>query len=78
MRPRDTHPDLYQFYIGLFRELSPEQRGAMTAVMSDEGRQIAREGIRRRHPEYSDEEIARALMALLYGEQAATAIWPRR
>lgn len=77
MRPRDTHLEAYQFHIGLFRQLSPQQRGAMAAAMSDEGRKIARDGIRRRHPEYSDEDIARALIALLYGGQAA-AIWPER
>ena len=39
-------------------------------------RRIAAEGIRQRHPEYSDHEVKRALVALLYGVEAAAKVWP--
>lgn len=78
MRPRDTHPDAYEFQMRVYRRLSPQQRGEIAGAMSGDIRRIASDGIRHRHPEYSEEEIVRALVELLYGEQVAAAIWPRR
>jgi hypothetical protein len=44
--------------------------------MSDDVRRIAAEGILQRHPGYSERDVRRALVALLYGRQAAESVWP--
>jgi hypothetical protein len=44
--------------------------------MSDDMREVSREGIRERHPDYSEEEVRRALVAMLYGPEAAAKVWP--
>jgi hypothetical protein len=54
-----------------FRRMTPEQRLAVAAEMSDEIRAIAESGIRQRHPDYSDEEIRAALVAILLGREEA-------
>jgi hypothetical protein len=41
--------------------------------MSDELREIARAGIRSRHPEYGERQVRDALEDLLLGEELATA-----
>jgi len=47
--------------------MTPEQRLAAAAEMSDEIRAVAEAGIRQRHPDYSDDEISAALVAILLG-----------
>jgi hypothetical protein len=56
--------------------MSPEQRSELALRMSDDIRRIATEGIRQRHPEYSERDLRRALVALLYGRDAAAKVWP--
>jgi hypothetical protein len=54
-----------------FRRMTPEQRLAVAAEMSDEIRAVAESGIRQRHPDYSDDEIREALVVILLGREAA-------
>jgi len=56
--------------------MTATQRSELAAQMSDDIRRIAAEGIQQRHPEYSEHEVRRALVALLYGKDAALKIWP--
>jgi hypothetical protein len=44
--------------------------------MSELGRRMAADGIRRRHPDYDDRQVVRALVWLLHGEALARAAWP--
>jgi hypothetical protein len=48
-----------------FRRMTPEQRLAAAAEMSDEIRAVAEDGIRHRHPDYTDDQIRAALVAIL-------------
>jgi hypothetical protein len=54
-----------------FRRMTPEQRLALAAEMSDEIRAVAESGIRQRHPDYSDDEIREALVVILLGRREA-------
>jgi hypothetical protein len=56
--------------------MSAEQRSELALRMSDDLRRIAAEGIQARHPDYSESEVRRALVALFYGTDAAAKIWP--
>jgi hypothetical protein len=50
-----------------FRRMTPEQRLAMAAEMSDEIRAVAEAGIRGRHPDYSDDQVRAELVGILLG-----------
>jgi hypothetical protein len=76
MRPHDTHPAAYEAQLRAYRQMTPERRAEIALEMSDAIRCIAREGIRRRHPEYSPGDVSRALVVLLYGTEAARRVWP--
>lgn len=71
MRSRDTRKEAHQLQMSLYREMTPERKGEMAALLSDDVRRIARDGIRQRHPECSDLEVSQALLSLLYGEDIA-------
>jgi hypothetical protein len=61
----------------VYRQMSPERRAEIALELSEDVRRITRDGIRQRHPEYSDEEVRHALVALIYGKELARKIWPQ-
>lgn len=75
MHPRDTSTDAHQLQLRLYQRMAPERRGEIAAHLSDDVRSVVRDGIRRRHPDYSDAELSRALITLLFGHDVAHAIW---
>jgi hypothetical protein len=76
MRAQDTSPAAHELQMRLYRAMSASERCGLALRMSDDVRRIAAEGIRQRHPEYSEHEVRRALLALLYGVDAAAMVWP--
>jgi hypothetical protein len=76
MRERDTSQEAHELQLRLYRAMTPEQRSELALRMSDDIRRIAAEGIRQRHPGYSERDVGRALLALLYGRQASEKVWP--
>jgi hypothetical protein len=77
MRAQDTSPAAHDLQMRLYRAMTASERGELALRMSDDVRRVAAEGIRDRHPEYSEHEVRRALLALLYGPDAAARVWPR-
>jgi hypothetical protein len=77
MRAQDTSAAAHDHRMRLYRAMTASERGELALRMSDDIRRIAAEGIRQRHPEYSEHEVRRALLALLYGADAAAKVWPR-
>jgi hypothetical protein len=71
MHPLDTSATALERQREAFRRMTPEQRLAVAAEMSDEIRAIAESGIRRRHPDYSDDEIRNELVVILLGREDA-------
>jgi hypothetical protein len=71
MRPFDTSPDTHEFQIAAYRQMTPEQKAELIVEISDAAREVSREGIRMRHPDYSDEDVKRALFVLLHGRKLA-------
>ena len=47
--------------------MTPQQRVAVAAEMSDELRRVTEAGIRHRHPAYSDDEVRAALALIILG-----------
>jgi hypothetical protein len=63
----DTSPEAARIHLELYRALGPSGRAHIAVELSDAVRETALSGIRRRHPEYSDEEVSHAFLTLLYG-----------
>jgi hypothetical protein len=76
MRAHDTSRDAHEVQLRLYRAMTNAQRSELALRMSDDVRRIAAEGIRVRHPDYTERDVRRALVALLYGADAAAKVWP--
>ena len=69
MLPRDTHLTAYQVQVAAYRALSLERRAEIAAELTRVARGMAREGIRLRHPSYTEAEVTHALLHLLYDRE---------
>jgi hypothetical protein len=76
--PFDTTPDADEAQFAAYRRLGPAGRLAAAFSLSAKTRQLATAGIRRRHPDYSDEDVALALARLVFGDALVRAAWPDR
>lgn len=50
-----------------YREIGPEGRSLIAAELSEAVRRTTLDGIRARHPEYSEDEVRLAFLKLVYG-----------
>jgi hypothetical protein len=76
MRPHDTSQEAHEFQIRGYRRMDAGQKAELVADLSKAVRDLAREGIRQRHPGYSDDDVTRALVVLLYGRETERMLWP--
>lgn len=67
MIPRDTSPEAAALQYEIHRRMTPSQRFEAAVEMSEAVRELAKAGLRSRHPEMSEEELHFALIKLLYG-----------
>jgi hypothetical protein len=66
MIPVDTSPQAFAYHLDRYRELGASGRSRMAAELSDALRQTSLASIRRRHPEYSEAEVARVFVKVVY------------
>ena len=64
----DTHSDAQAVQVSLLRQFGPEKRSQLTAQWSDELRRTCMQGIRDRHPEYSDRQVVLEYARITLGE----------
>ncbi len=62
----DTDPAAQAVLLEAQRALSGEQRLLLAFEMSLFARELAKEGIRREHPEWPEEQLARELLRLAF------------
>jgi hypothetical protein len=62
----DTSPAAQAVQIEIQRAMSGEQRLLLAFEMSLFARELAREGIRRQHPEWPETRVARELLRLAF------------
>ena len=67
MRSRDTTADAASLHEESYRQLGMAGRLKIAIELSDFTHALAVAGIRRRHPEWSDEDARRHLAEMLYG-----------
>jgi hypothetical protein len=63
----DTTPRAAAIQLQLYRNATPSRRVQIAVELSDAVRETAVAGIRRRHPEYSDSDVALSFLRLVYG-----------
>lgn len=71
MFARDTRPQAAAIQADLYRRADPSQRAQIAVELSEAARLTSIDGIRRRHPEYSEDEVARAFLRMVYGDIGA-------
>ncbi len=74
--PADTTEEAARAQYERFREMSPGERGRVVVELSDMMHAMAEKGIRRRHPEYDEQSVRRALIRLTAGEEAFSQFFP--
>jgi len=74
----DTSVTAQAVQMGVYRRLGPSGRVGLAMQMSEDARQLALEGIRRRNPTYSTAELETALLVMFIGEDLVKAAWPGR
>jgi hypothetical protein len=62
----DTTPEAAAIQLQIQNKMTGEQRILLALEMSLFARELAREGIRRDHPEWAESQIARELMRLAF------------
>lgn len=74
--PADTAPEARAAHIEVLRRMGSAGRAAMAFELTRAMRQTVRAGIRQRHPDYTEEEVHRALMRLTLGEELFREVFP--
>lgn len=67
----DTSPEAEAIQLDLLRKMTPKQRIQKMCSLSQNVRQMAFEAIRRRHPDYDEQDIRLAFIELHYGKSLA-------
>jgi len=74
--PLDTSPQAHAEQTEAYRRMDGKQRTAVMFRLNELARQTAAAGIRSRHPDYTDEQVHRALFRLIHGDELTRAVWP--
>jgi len=67
MLARDTSPRAAAIQLRLYREAGASRRAGIAADLSDAARATTMAGIQRRHPDYSEQDVARSFLDVVYG-----------
>ncbi len=76
IRPRDTSEEAWEVYRSVIAAMTPARRVEMAFELSEWGRELARAGIRSRHPDYTERQVSLALFRLLYGDDLFHQVYP--
>ena len=76
LRPRDTTEEAYAAQVAVYRRMTPAQRVTMALAMSEEAREITLAGIRRHHPDWTDQQCRLELYRRMHGPELVELAWP--
>lgn len=74
--PQDTSPEVWERQMAAIGGRSVAERLAEWAAFNAAMSLLEADAVRRRHPEYDDDEVLRALVRRRYGDDLARAAWP--
>ncbi len=78
LRSPDTSSEADRLQVEFYRKMGGTGRVAIMFRLNELARQVARAGIRSRHPEYDDEELRLAYARLVLGDDVTREVWPDR
>jgi hypothetical protein len=78
MCPRDTTTAAADRQRDWYRACGPGRRGELALEMSEEARELSRSGIRARHPEWPEEQVADELLRITLGDELFARVQARR
>jgi hypothetical protein len=67
MRPLDTSEEAANVQLEIYRRMTPEARLRVALELTAISRRLLSEGIRQRHPDYTDEQLHLAFLRLWLG-----------
>ena len=75
----DTSPEARAVQLELLRRMSPDERLEKTFSLSNGLRRMAMDAIRRRHPDFDEEQVRIKFIELTYGKDLAEGVrlWRR-
>ena len=76
--PADTTADAHELQIAAYRRMGGCGRTEAMFRLNALARELVRAGIRRRHPEYDEEQVRTAIVALVHGADVARAVFGGR
>ena len=71
----DTHPEIEAVQLQLLRQAPAWRKANMLGQMYETVKQLAYQGLRKRHPEFSEIELRRRLADLLLGDNLAHQVY---
>jgi hypothetical protein len=74
----DTTEVARRVQIEVWRRIGPGGRAQLAADLSESVREIAMDGIRGRHPEYSEDQVRHAMFRMTLGDELYRMAWPDR
>jgi hypothetical protein len=66
--PRDTSREAFWVQVDVMRRLGVEGRAKLTFRLCDNLRRVLAEGVRHRHPQYTDDQVRLAVTRLRLGD----------
>ena len=75
-RPDDTEAEAHARQIEAYRRMSGSERVAVAFRLNEWARRTTQAGIRSRHPDYTEEQVRRALRRLWLGDELTRQAWP--
>jgi hypothetical protein len=74
--PADTTPEAAAVQLEVFRRMSDDRRLQLALQMSNTLRRLAADGVRERHPDYSEDQVRLAVIRLTAGEELFRQAFP--
>ena len=76
--PDDTSADAHEIQRRIYARMGGAGRLAIAFELSDSARRLTQDGIRHRHPRYTDEQVFLAWARLTLGDALVQKVWPDR
>ena len=74
--PLDTSLDAARVYFATLKKLGEERRWQMASEMNESMRLRVEQGVRMRHPDYSEGDVRLAVLRLLVGDKLFQEVCP--
>ena len=76
MKPLDTTLEADKIQLDIFRRMGPERRLEAGLALSRTCRELLREGVRRRHPDYDERQVRLAVIRLTLPDDLFSTAYP--